>query len=255
MPSVPAARNVLRVAKYLAEQTGPVPAAVLARELGLPRSSVYQLLSALQDEGFLLHFPEERGYALSPRFAELGTSADHAARLRRLGAPLLTKLLARVRLPVVAQIGILHGAEVVYTAKESAHRAPSTVSEIGVRLPAHLTASGRAMLAALDRTQLRALYPSADVLTNRGSGGPTTLRELDTLLRATRERGWAVEREEITPGYSSVAAVALDHADHPAAAVAVTYRTVAVDASLVPELGAAVRITAGALSMRIRGRI
>jgi DNA-binding IclR family transcriptional regulator len=254
MAAVPAARSVLRVVKYLAEQTGPVQAAALARDLGIPRSSAYQLLGALQDEGFLVHFPEEHAYALSNLLGELGTSADHAARLQRLGTPLLKKLIARVQLPVVAQLGILHGTDVVYTAKQSADRAPSTVSAIGVRLPAHLTATGRAMLAALDHAQVRALFPTKDSLTTRGGGGPRSLRELDEVLRATRVRGWAHEREEITPDYDSVAAVVLDHNDHPAAAVALTYRAVAVDASLVPSLGAAVQETAGVLSARIRGR-
>lgn len=254
MPAVPAARNVLRVVAYLSEQTGPTHAATIARDLSLPRSSVYQLLRALQDEGFLLHFPEERSYALSPLLAELGTSVDRAGRLRRLGAPLLARLIAEAPVPVVAQIGLLTGTDVVYAAKESGLRAPSTVSAIGVRLPAHLTATGRAMLAALDHAQVRALFPAADALTVRGTSGPRTLRDLDAALRATRERGWAIERDEITPGYASVAAAALDRSEQPAAAVALTFRAAVVDDATERALGAAVRRGAAALSQRMRGR-
>jgi DNA-binding IclR family transcriptional regulator len=255
--AVPAARTVLRLVKYLATQTGPIHAATVARDLGLPRSTTYQLLRALQDEGFLVHFPEERAYALSSLLGELGSTTDRAARLRRLGTPLLARLVTSTGLPVVAQLGLLHGTDVVYAAKESAYRAPTTVTAIGVRMPAHLTATGRAMLAALDHVQLRALYPDRAALVTRvpaGSAGPTTLRELDEVLRTTTERGWAIEREEVTPGYASVAAVVRDHNAQPAAAVALTFRTVAVDASVLPSLGDAARTTAESLSQRLRGR-
>ncbi|WP_066516449.1 IclR family transcriptional regulator [Curtobacterium ammoniigenes] len=254
MPSVPAARNVLRVIIYLSDQTGPTHAATIARDLDLPRSSVYHLLTALQDAGFLLHFPEERSYALSPLLGELGSSVDRAGRLRRLGAPLLARLIAEAPVPVVAQIGTLSGTDVVYAAKESGLRAPATVSAIGVRLPAHLTATGRAILAALDRAQVRALFPTADALAVRGASGPRTMRAFEATLQTARERGWASERDEITAGYASVAAAALDRRGTPVAAVTLTYRTAVVDAATEQLLGQATRRGAAALSQRMQGR-
>lgn len=251
MGNVPAAHSVLRVLRLLATRTAPTPAATIARELELPRSSVYHLLRALLDEGFVVHFPEERGYALSALLGDLGASGDRGERLRRLGRPVLLRLVAESHLPVVAQLGTLHGHDVAYVAQESARHAPSLVSAIGVRLPAHLTATGRAMLAALDHAQVRALFPDRDVLIVRSGGGPATLRELDELLRTTQERGWAVEHEEITPEYASVAAVVLDHNEQPAAAVALTYRTEVADAV---DLAPAVRAAAARLSARLRGR-
>lgn len=254
MNSVPAARSVLRVIRFLAEQARPTHAAVVARELGLPRSTVYHLLRALLDEGFVVHFPEESTYALSTALAQLGTSADRAARLRRLGAPLLTRLLGDVGLPVVAQLGMLHGQEIVYLAQESAPRAPSLVSAIGVHLPAHLTATGRVILAHLDHAQVRALFPDRDSLVDRRGEGPRTLRQLDDLLRETRRRGWGLENGEITDGYASVSAVVLDHNDYPTAAVGITFRTLAVDQTVLPGLALAVQGAAGALGARLRGR-
>lgn len=55
---MPAARNALRVLMLLAEQVGPVRAATVARELDIPRSSAYQLLQVMREEGFLVHYPE-----------------------------------------------------------------------------------------------------------------------------------------------------------------------------------------------------
>ena len=57
---------------------------------------------------------------------------------------------------------MLHGRDVLYVVEERAPGRPPLVTDVGVRLPAHLTASGRAILAALPAAQVRALYPDAD---------------------------------------------------------------------------------------------
>jgi DNA-binding IclR family transcriptional regulator len=127
------------------------------------------------------------------------------------------------------------------------------VSNIGVRLPAHLAATGRSSLAALSHEQVRALYPHRDALIRRVGPGPATLAELDELLAAARARGWALEEGDITVGYSSVAAAAVDRNGYPVAAIGVTYRS-GPDAAATAELGAAVRQTADILTGRLAGR-
>ena len=54
MPRIPAARNTLAVLRYLAAHSGPVRASTLARDLDMPRSSVYQLVRVMMEEGVLL---------------------------------------------------------------------------------------------------------------------------------------------------------------------------------------------------------
>jgi DNA-binding IclR family transcriptional regulator len=159
--SVPAARDALRIVKYLASHSGPVRAATITRDLELPRSTTYHLLKVLQDEGFLLHSPENQAYLLGPLIAEIGSSVLSSTALARLAEPLLERLVSETRMPVVAHLGVLNHSDVVYASKVSANHAPSVVTSIGVRMPAHLTATGRAMLAALPETQLRAIYPHA----------------------------------------------------------------------------------------------
>lgn len=255
MSSVPAARDVLRIVKYLAGHSGPVRAATITRDLELPRSTTYHLLRVLQDEGFLLHSPETQGYGLSPLISDIGSSVLGANALARFAQPVLERLVAETRMPVVAHLGVLNHSDVVYASKVSASRAPAVVTSIGVRLPAHLTATGRAMLAALPEAQLRAVYPEQSALVLRAGPGPTTLPELDAILDAVRERGWAVEDGEITLDYASVAAAVLDHNRYPAAAVGLTFRGAIVDPQQLRRLGIATVNAAAALSRRIRGQI
>ena len=100
-----------------------------------------------------------------------------------------------------------------------------------MRLPAPLTASGLAMLAALPAPQVRALWPSRGALVRRHDAGPASLTELRALLVAVRRTGYAFEDGYVTPGFASVAAAVLDHNAHPLAAVALTFPAGEVDAA------------------------
>jgi DNA-binding IclR family transcriptional regulator len=234
VPDVPAARHTLGVLRMLAQRDRPVGAAALARELGIPRSSLYQLLRVMMDESFIVHYPEERAFGLSGLLTELEAGSLRTDRLRML-----------------AHLVVLAGAEVTYVDRVSAPRAPTTVINIGVRLPAHLTATGRAALAAMPHSQVRALYPNREALYRRAGSGPTTLEQLDAILRDARELGWASEDGEITAGYASVASAVLDRNGRPAAAIGVTFRSGTADAG---ELGAATSRAAAAIAARLAGR-
>ena len=104
-------------------------------------------------------------------------------------------------------------------------RIPVTlVTDIGVRLPAHLTANGRSILAHLPAAQVRALFPSARGFVDRTGQGPATLPELRRVLAAERGQRWAEEVGLVTPGLQSVAACVFDHSGWPCAAISVTWR-------------------------------
>jgi DNA-binding IclR family transcriptional regulator len=253
MSTVPAARSTLRIIRYLAGHSGPVRAATIGRDLKLPRSSVYHLLQVMQREGFVVHSPEHQGFALAPLLGEIGSTVLASNALARLGTPLLERLIAETRLPVVAHLGVLQHGDVVYAAKVSGARAPAVVTSIGVRLPAHLTATGRAMLAGLSDAQFDAIY-SDPVLPLRTIRGPSSVADLTRLLTQCRERGWATEDGDIDLAYASVAAAVLDHNGYPAASVGLTFRRTLVDETQWTRFGRAVTAAAATLSRRIRGR-
>ncbi|MGV8970495.1 MAG: IclR family transcriptional regulator [Microbacteriaceae bacterium] len=254
MSSVPAARHTLRIVSYLAGHTGPVRASTIARDLGLPRSSTYHLLRVMQDEGFLVHSPEHQAFGLSSLVADIGSSVRRSGNLARLAEPVLERLVAETRLPVVAHLGVLHDRDVVYASKVSAPKAPAVATNIGVRLPAHLTATGRAMLAALPASHLDAIYPTDESLQNRHGLGPSDLQALLEILDAARLRRWASEDGDITLEYASVAAAVLDHNGYPAAAVGLTFRGSAIGEREWVLLGRATANAAGELSRRIQGK-
>jgi DNA-binding IclR family transcriptional regulator len=251
-PGVPAARSTLALLQALARQPGAVPAAALARELGLPRSTTYHLLAELVDAGFAVHLPEERRYGLGVSAFEIGSAYARQEPLARLARPVLVRLVDA--LGNSAHLAVPHGREVLYVVEQRAPGRPPLVTDVGVRLPAHLTASGRALLADLPPAQVRALFPDAGAFVDRHGVGPRRLSELRRLLTDVRRAGHATEDGEVTPGFASVAAAVHDHAGRPTAAVAVTFPSEDVDGPARTELARRVTRAASELTRRINGR-
>jgi len=122
-----------------------------------------------------------------------------------------------------------------------------------VRLPAALTASGRAVLAGLSAAQVRALFPDAAAFVDRNGAGPRTPAQLGRLLAVVRSAGWATEDGEVTPGLASVAAAVHDHTGHPVAGAAVTFPAADLDDPARRQLARRVTAAAGDLTRRIGG--
>jgi DNA-binding IclR family transcriptional regulator len=250
MSQVPAATRALRVLRFLATQPDPVTLDRLATAVGLPRSSAYHLLAAMIEEGFVVHLPEDHRYGLGVAAFEVGSGYARQEPLQRISRRPLAALVDTVEHS--AHLAVLHGRDVLYVVEERAPGRPPLVTDVGVRLPAHLTASGRAVLAALPRAQVRALYPDRAAFVDRHGVGPASPSALRALLSETRQRGYAVEEGEVTPGFASVAAAVLDHNGHPVAGLAVTWPTeVGID---LPAAIAATQRTAAALTRRLGGR-
>ncbi len=245
----PAATRALRVLRFVAAQPEPVALDRIAKAVGMPRSSAYHLINAMIAEGFITHVEDQHRYALGVAAFEVGSGYSRQAPLHRLARRPLADLVDE--LGESAHFAVLHGRDVYYVLEERAGHRPPLVSGVGVRLPAHLTASGRAMLASLPAAQVRALFPDAAAFVARHTDAPSTPRELTVLLAHTRRRGYATEEGDVTPGFASIAVPVLDAAGHPVAAVAVTYETArGVDADHVVRR---VRRTADALTRRLGG--
>lgn len=223
-------------------------ASALSRDLGIPRSSVYHLLATLERHGFVVHLAQERRWGLGTSAFELAGGYARQEPLARLGRPVLATLADRIG--ESAHLAVMTGRDVLYIVEERAARRPALVTDVGVRLPAHLTATGRAMLAALPREQVRALYPDASSFTDRTGSGPVRPAELREVLQETRRRGYATEDGEVTAGFRSVAASVRDASGWPIAAVAVTW---SADAGPDPDAASsAVLDTAAELQHRVR---
>jgi len=221
------------------------PAALrdLAVGSGLPLSTAHRIAAELVRLGQLSR-GDDGLYAAGTRLWELGERAPIVRRLREAANPELTDLYDRTG--ENAHLAVLVEGEVLYLARASGARAVPTLARVGVRHPVHATGVGRAILAALpDAVAEPLLQAPLEQVTPFTIADPARLR---AELAATRERGYALTRQEMTLGNASLALPLAPRAGLPPAAIGVVTHLAAADEQrLVPLL----RRAAAAIEARL----
>ncbi|HEV7810271.1 MAG TPA: IclR family transcriptional regulator [Candidatus Limnocylindrales bacterium] len=193
-PAVTRAGAILDLlAENLGEPAGP---SELARRLGLPKSSIANICNALADIGLVRRVGT--GFALGRRLAELGgaylASIDQVQEFYDA-----CRLLPTASVETV-QLAILDGLEMTYLARHDGRQPVRLTSQIGRRLPASITATGKAALASLEPDELdRRLEGVTELprLTDKSLPDAAALR---ANLDVARERGYAMDDEETVEG-------------------------------------------------------
>jgi len=188
----------------------------LARHLGLPRSTVFRLLSTLESAGYLHRYGSE--YRLGLAVLRLGYDFLSTQPLAQLAEPLLQSLSQR--LGVAANLGLLDGTSVVYVLRITPPGAFQGAVRIGSRLPVHACVLGRALLQDSDTLQLRRLFGS-DQLPQFSERTPCNIDQLMHLLQQDRVQGCAVGEGFYEHGISSIATPVRDSAGNIAAALGI----------------------------------
>jgi len=180
----------------------------LAKDLGIPLSTVYRYLITLRQQGTLEESPQDGTYRLSPRLLQLMDVLTAELDLVRRARPFMEQLARRTRETVQLMLRTGECGTCVDRA-ESSH--PLLVRpERGKSVPLHAGASMKAMLAFLpDAEQDRILRGRLVRLTECTITAPRALRrEIATI----RKLGYAVSAQEVYPGVRAVAVPILNPA-------------------------------------------
>lgn len=212
--------------------------------LGVAPSTAHRLFATLQHHGFVEQDPATRTYRSGPVLTELGLAALQQLDIRRVARPELERLAAS--LDETVHLVILRGATVLFIDCVEPLRVLRAGSRVGERLPAHVTASGKALLAALPEETVRELYPS-DRLVGITSRTKTSRRALLRELAVVREEGFAVNDGESEEEIAAVAAAVLSADGTPRGAVTVALPATRFDAAAVKRIAPAVRSAAAAI--------
>ena len=217
MSQVPAATRTLRVLRFLARRPDPVSAG--AHHAGLRPAAEHGVPPAARHgRGGLRGPPGRRGALRARPGRPRGRGRVRRGRRRWRGSP-GARWPTSPTSPVTTPTSPCSTAVTCSTSiEERAAGRPSLVTDVGVRLPAHLTASGRAILAALPAAQVRALYPRPGAVhapPRHRAGLPQ--RAADGARRDPAARSRRPRTATSRPGFASVAAAVLDHTGYPVA--------------------------------------
>jgi DNA-binding IclR family transcriptional regulator len=193
-PAVTRAGAILDLlAENPTEAAGP---SELARRLGLPKSSIANICNALADIGLVRRIGT--GFALGRKLAELGgaylASVDQVQEFYEAAQLLPTGSQETI------QLAILDGLEMTYLARHDGRQPVRLTSQIGRRLPATVTATGKAALASLAESDLDARLAGVLELPTLTANSIGTVDGLLANLAAVRERGYAIDDEETVEG-------------------------------------------------------
>jgi len=193
----PAVTRAARILDVLAESNGkPVGPSELARNLGLPKSSIANICGALAEAGLVRRM--STGFALGRRLAELGgaylASVDQVQEFYE----------ATRNLPAgseeTVQFAVLDGLEVTYLARHDGRQPVQLSSGIGRRLPAVSTATGKAALASLPNDELARRLAGVTALPRSTRKAHATVDELMADIAEIRGRGYAIDDEQTMEG-------------------------------------------------------
>ncbi len=196
MPVGPIERAVDLLAR-VADEPGDATVATLASDAGLPTSTAYRLLAALERHG-LVQRDAASTVSLGTRVVALGRAAEASLQEPLIvpAAPTMERLVreqgetAILTAPCGVEAIVLHTVEAEHTVRLSyaAYR----------RAPMHLGASGKVLAAWLEPGDRGRLLEAA--------GDPA----LEEALEQIRRRGWVLTSGELDPGVSAVAAPVRD---------------------------------------------
>ncbi len=190
----------------------------LSKKLKLHKNTVFRILATLQSRNYIEQNRSNENYRLGIRCLELGQTFVRQRGLLKQAKPILSELAEKSG--ETSYISILRGNEVVYLDSVEASTTVRVVSRVGLHMPIHATAAGKALVAFESDEELRRRF-----LKEQNRFTPRTIIDPDDLLRnltGVREKGYATDLEEFEEGLRCIAAPVRDYTRKVVGAVSVS---------------------------------
>ena len=191
-PGVKSAMRTVALLDFFARQGGMYSLTAIQQELGYPKSSLYALLRTLVQLGWVETDPTGTLYRIGMRALLVGASYIDGDPVVGMAHETLEWLAEATGETV--HFGRLDDVDVVDLSSRPSRHDLRPVVRVGRRMPAHSTSLGKALLA--DR-------PDPALTTELERQTENTITDHETFgkeLRRVRERGYAVDHEENSPG-------------------------------------------------------
>jgi IclR family KDG regulon transcriptional repressor len=249
VPAVSRALDILEL--FLTD--GTLSAPEITTRLGLPRTTVHELVNTLVDRDYLTAVSGAPiRYRLGMRLFQLGGHFANRLDLTREAQDVATEIAAQCDETV--HVAVLDGPDVVYVAKMDSTHPVRMVSAVGRRLPAHCTAVGKVLLAALSPEEFEERYPPGRLLAAMTPHSITSPARLREYLAEVRQAGVAYDDCESNEAVRCVAAGVRDSGGHMVAAMSISVPTMRWNDQRRAEWTELVRSGAAGLSRRLGHR-
>lgn len=220
----------LRVLALFSERRPALRMTELAEAAGLPMPSLFRIVATLEDEGYLEQLPDGR-YRPGIRVLTLGFAALQDQDLVQAATPALQVLAGKTAQTV--NFGVLSGDRVLYLVRLRNAELVTANIQVGSTLPAVYGSMGKILLAHLNPSELDAVLRPDSFAPGAGPNAIRTRTALDQQLDLIRDRGYALQDQEVAHGLRSIAAGVRDRTGRVVAAVNVAVQAAEFDVERV----------------------
>jgi DNA-binding IclR family transcriptional regulator len=211
----------LKVLELLAEEPFEMGISELADLLKAPNSSVHRLCATLLKASLIEHDRATKHYRLSPKALWIGSGYLRHSDVYRAAFFAIQDLVKNI--PGTVQLGVLDEDWVQFIYSIGYPGSTDAFADVGLRRPLHATASGKLFLAEMTSSEVDKIM----------SGNPrqftnstiVSAKRMKQELEEIAKRGYAINDEELLPGYIVVAAPFFGRSNKITAAISATIPT------------------------------
>lgn len=208
--------KLIDVMKY--EKNG-ISVSNLSEKLDMPVATTYRILSTLTEYSYLNQDVETKKYRLGLKFLDISRHILDGIDLRKQAHPYMTDLAKQTE--ETCHLSVMEDNEVIYIDRVECLLNIRSTFKIGLRVMAHLSASGKAMMSHLPTTELELLINNLDF----ALGTKYSLKSKQALLKelaSVKEQGFAIDNEEFELGGRCIGVAILDNYGYPWAAISLS---------------------------------
>lgn len=247
--AISSAEKVLRVLKAFSSSDYELGNLELSEKLGLPKSTVNRLLHILESSGFLQKNPTNKKYQLGQAAADIGTAVN-----QRLSANIVN--IGRTYTDILRDLtGETAGFEVmfgnsIFLVYEAKGPNPVSVSfSVGDRLPIHVAAGAKAILAySPPETVEKLIMGKLSRFTQNTITRPNVYKNQ---LEEIRKQGVAFDNGEYDLDVYAIGVPVFNHEKKPIAAIVVAAPRFRMNKQFEVKVIPLIKEAAGKISSRL----
>jgi DNA-binding IclR family transcriptional regulator len=205
--AVKSADRLLDLFELLARFNGGLSHSAITEALGIPKSSLTQLLRTATGRGYVAYSAAGKGYRLGERFTSMARLTSRRQDLVGLVQPVLERITAQTG--ESSALNMLKGNEAEVVATISSSQRLVSHMRLGDMAPLYATSGGKVILAHMPESRRNEYLDGISfqpITANTLSSAAELRRQLDKI----RREGIAYSFEEFTPGIIGLARAVLD---------------------------------------------
>ena len=186
--------RTLLILEAVAASDRPLSPTEINRDIGLPKQSIHRLCQTLVEEGFLIREVSGKKLEAAPRTLRMARGLTTSRHLNIARHQVLTSISAATKETVNFVVPEFDG--MTYLDRVETDWIFRIELPIGSRVPFHCTASGKCYLASLDAKQFNDVVGTIR-FEPRTPNTITSKEQLQSEIQVVRERGYAIDNEEL----------------------------------------------------------